>query len=286
MSLSAAELAGNPAFASTLQYLARNLRNAYDEGPRLARTLATHQRWMMSQGAYALHLERDREKPSTGLTVARLRDLVVPYGIASRNTVQNFMEELLNYRFARYLPDSMGRRPRPLEPTEVTEAAMQRWFAVNLSALDLLDGGRRFDDLTKMPLAFDRAQPRIARNCIESSGWRDPPPEVALFVWTDAGGLVIDEFVGRLDLEGEEEGRFDLGRVDARRMAEHFMMSRTHLQRLLKKAAERGCMGWSDDKRTRMWLARSFLDAYCVWQAVKFSIIDEAFEWACREMDD
>lgn len=284
MSLSSAELTGNPAFAHILRHLAASLREVYEESPRLARTLATHQRWMMSQGAYALHLERDPSNPATGLTVSRLRTLIVANGVASRNTVQNYIEELLSYRFARYVPDSKIRRPRPLEPTEITVAAMLRWLTANLAALDHLDGGRRVEELAASPQIFELAQPRAARNCIVHPGWREPPEKVAFFMWTDAGGLVVDEFVGRVDLDAEVDGRLDLGRVDARALAEHFMMSRTHLQRLLKRAADYGCLGWHDEKRTRMWMARSFMDEYCAWQAIKFSIVDEAFQWALGQI--
>ena len=284
VSHSAADLAGNFAFAHILCHLAASLRSVFDESPRLARTLATHQRWMMSQGAYALHLERDPADPASGLTVSRLRELIVDNGVASRNTVQSYIEELLSYRFIRYVPDNKVRRPRPLEPTEVTQAAMLRWLTANLAALDVLDSGRRVEMLAKLPQIFDIAQPRIARTCIENPDWREPPQVVAICMWTDAGGLVIDEFFGRLDLNAGIDGRYDIGRVDAKALAEHFMMSRTHLQRLLRKGVEFGSLGWTDEKRTHMWMSRSFIDQYCAWQAIKFSIVDEAYEWALAQI--
>ncbi len=284
MSLSVAELTNSPAFAHILRHLAGSMREVYDESPRLARTLATHQRWLMSQGAYALYLERDPDNPAVGLTVSRLRDLVVSNGIASRNTVQSYVEELLTYRFIRHMPDTNLKRPRPLEPTDITKVAMLRWFSSNIAALDVYDDGRRAETLERLPKIFELAQPRVARACIAHPGWRDPPEDVALFMWTDAGGLVVDEFFARLDLDAGIEGRYDIGRVDARALAEHFMMSRTHLQRLLKKSVENGSFGWQDAKKTRMWMSGNFIERYCAWQAIKFSIVDEAYEWALGQV--
>jgi hypothetical protein len=69
--------------------------------------------------------------------------------------------------------------------------------------------------------------------------------------------------------------------METRALAGDFMMSRTHLQRLLAKAAQRGCVGWYDEpKKSQLWLSRNFLDEYVGWQAVKFAYVDEAFEWA------
>ncbi|MDE1993094.1 MAG: hypothetical protein KGI75_11375, partial [Rhizobiaceae bacterium] len=140
MSFSAEQLARNPEFVSSLRFLAETLRDRYDSGPRLARLLASHQRWLLTQTAYALHLEYDPAKPGSGLTVVGLRDVITQYRVASRNTVLTYVEELESYRF---LAPAVGatRRPRRLEPTEVSHTAMLGWYLANLAALDLLDNG-------------------------------------------------------------------------------------------------------------------------------------------------
>ncbi|MDE1995797.1 MAG: hypothetical protein KGI75_25080, partial [Rhizobiaceae bacterium] len=131
------------------------------------------------------------------------------------------------------------------------------------------------------PALVDLAQPRMARACLEATAWREPPERVGLLLWTEAGGLVVDHLISCLDLSSEADGRINLGRIDTRVMAAHFMMSRTHLQRLLRKAADQGSLGWYDSPRkTWLWMSRDFLDEYSAWQAVKFSAVDEAFAWA------
>jgi hypothetical protein len=194
--------------------------------------------------------------------------------------VLSFIDELLTYRFLMLAPGHT-RRPRRYVPAEISHTAMFGWFLSNLAALDLLDGGGRAATLAASPALMDLAQPRMARHCLETEVWREPPECVGLFLWTEAGGLVVDYIMSQLDLSGEAGDRIDIGRVDARALAAHFMISRTHLQRLLRKSADRGDIGWHDEvKKTRMWISRDFLDQYCGWQAVKLAAIDEAFTWA------
>lgn len=280
MSFSIEQLARHSKFVASLRFLAEALRNRYDHGPRIARMLASHQRWLLTQTAYALHFEYDPAVPGSGLTVVGLRDLITHYRIASRNTVLSFIDELLTYRFLMLAPGHT-RRPRRYVPAEISHTAMFGWYLSNLAALDLLDDGGRAAALAAAPALLDLAQPRMARYCLETEVWREPPECVGLFLWTEAGGLVVDYIMSQLDLNGEPGDRIDIGRIDARALAAHFMISRTHLQRLLRKSADRGDIGWHDEvKKTRMWISRDFLDQYCGWQAVKLAAIDEAFAWA------
>ncbi|TXH84962.1 MAG: hypothetical protein E6Q77_01430 [Rhizobium sp.] len=280
MSFSIEQLARHPKFVTALRFLSESLRNRYDSGPRIARMLASHQRWLLTQSAYALHLEYDSAVPGSGLTVVGLRDLITRYRVASRNTVLSFIDELMTYRFLELAPGSV-RRPRRYVPTEVSFTAMFGWYLANLAAIDLIDDGGRAAALVASPALLDLAQPRMARHCLATDIWREPPESVGLFLWTEAGGLVVDHIMSRLDLSGEVGDRIDIGRFDARALAAHFMISRTHLQRLLRKSAERGDIGWHDEsKKTRMWVSREFLDQYCGWQAIKLAAVDEAFAWA------
>jgi hypothetical protein len=154
------------------------------------------------------------------------------------------------------------------------------WYLANLAALDLIDDGGRAAALVASPALLDLAQPRMARTCLAADLWREPPESVGLFLWTESGGLVVDYIMSRLDLDGEAGDRIDIGHVDARALAAHFMISRTHLQRILRKSADRGDVGWYEAKKTQMWISRNFLDQYCGWQAIKFAAVDEAFTWA------
>lgn len=280
MAFSAEQLASSPLFVEALRAFAIHLRGRYDEHPRLSRLLASHQRWLLSQAAFALHLEYDPAEPNSGLTTTRLRDIVTTVNAASRNTVLNFLDQLVGYRFVKIVGDP-ARRPRRYEATDVTTNAMFGWLLANLATLDRMDGGVRAQTLEAKPELFRLIQPQVARRSFDDIRWREPPPRVAMFLWTEAGGLVMDELVRRVQPSKVQDGRFDIGKIDARAMAEQFMMSRTHLQRLLRKAIDEGCLQWqSEAKKGGLWLSADFLAEYCNWQAVKFAIVDQVFEEA------
>ncbi len=281
MAFTAEQLAQHPSFVVSIRFLAGQMRGMFDAGPRLARLLASHQRWLLTQTAYALHLEYDPRDVTSGFTAVRLTGKITAHKIASRNTVLAFIEELFTYRFITHTPGDERRRPRHFEPAEVSHQAMFGWLHSNLGALDLIDDGNRAAFLQENPTLFRQIQPRVAYNCLEDINWREPPEQVALFLWTEAGGMVIDHFMSRLDLEGTDPARLAIGKVETRALAGDFMMSRTHLQRLLAKGAQRGCLGWYDEpKKSQLWLSRDFLKEYVGWQAIKFAYVDEAFESA------
>ncbi|MGV8935978.1 MAG: hypothetical protein ACOH2J_02580 [Allorhizobium sp.] len=279
MTFSVDELTENPDFVGALGFLARQLQGQFDGNQRLARFLASHQRWLLSQAGFALHLEYDPAEPASGLTTTRLKEMIITVNAASRNTVLNFLDQLLSYRFIRLAGDPL-RRPRRFEATEISTRAMAGWLTANLAALDILDGGARATTFIEKPELLRVIQPRIARRCIESNDWREPPERVAMFLWTEAGGLVMDDLIGRIDPTDRAAPLIELGRVDARLMAAHFMMSRTHLQRLLRRAVDQNCLVWRDEKKTHMAMSAGYLAEYCRWQATKFEIIDEAFAFA------
>ncbi|RDJ16552.1 hypothetical protein B5K05_08835, partial [Rhizobium phaseoli] len=143
MAYTAEQLAGNCAFLTSIRFLAGQTRSMFDAGPRLARLLASHQRWLLTQTAYALHLEYDPRDPTSGFTAVRLTGRITARKVASRNTVLAFIEELYTYRFIAHTPGDERRRPRHFEPATVSHQAMFAWIHANLAALDLLDGGER-----------------------------------------------------------------------------------------------------------------------------------------------
>ncbi|RKE85475.1 hypothetical protein [Rhizobium sp. AG855] len=284
MAFSSEDIADHPNFVEALRGFAASLRQQFDESPRLSRMLASHQRWLLSQAAFALQLEYDPTQPGSGLTTTNLREIITSNNAASRNTVLNFLDQLLSYKFVRIVGDPT-RRPKRYEATEISFQAMFQWVLTNLLVLDRLDGGDRVSRLQGRPDLLRQVQPQIARRACLDPRWLEPPPRVALFLWTEAGGLVMDELVRRAiePLPGGEV--YEIGRIDARQMAEHFMISRTHLQRLFRRAVEAGCLSWPDDTRKSCLLSRDFLREYCQWQAVKFSIVDHAYEKICGPVD-
>ncbi|KQV32640.1 hypothetical protein ASC97_03480 [Rhizobium sp. Root1203] len=280
MPLSAENLVADPRFMLGIRFHAGRMRSMFDAGPRLARLLASQQRWLLTQMAYALSMERDPADSSSGLTAVRLTSEITALKVASRNTVLSFVDELFTYRFIVCEPGDERKRPRHYEPSDISHQAMFGWLWSNLCALDILDGSDRAAQLQAQPGWMRLMQPRIARNCVGDPLWREPPEQIGLFLWNDAGGLIVDHLMSRIDLEETNPDRFLIGHIDSRALAADFMMSRTHMQRLFAKAAQQGCVGWdTGSKRPLLWISRAFVREYCHWQAIKFAYVDEAFHW-------
>lgn len=278
MSLSVDFLASSPRFAEAMAALAKRLSVQFDTNPRMSRALVCHQRWLLTHASFALYADYVLLGEGTGLTATSLSDWIVETGIASRNTAHHFVESLRTYRFIRIDPTS-PRRPLRYEICEESLTALQMWFGANLAALDYVDGGSRAARYQAQPDLLFRVQPEFARRCLANPAWRDPSPRIGLLQWTECGALVMDQFLQLAVGAPVEDGFYDLGVLNIPSMAERFIMSRTHLQRTLKKAEEYGCVKRSGNRRgSRMLLSVEFFQEYCAWIAIKAAILDETFE--------
>ncbi|MDQ0320571.1 DNA-binding MarR family transcriptional regulator [Pararhizobium capsulatum DSM 1112] len=269
----------HPAYFPVLQQCARHLVGLYDHFPRVARLVSSQQKWLLSQAAYALHLERDPKDPLSGITASRLLDIMVKFGAASRNTATAFLAEMLAYKLIRDVPGNTNRRSRPLEPTEVSVDAMEKWFRGQMHSLDLLDEGTRVAQLDADPTIFNRAQPIAAKRLIEDMVWRDPAPCIASFVWTENGGLLLDDFMSRITTTGTREHPYRADALNFSELSIHYGLSRTHIRRLFARAEANGWIGREErtGRKRQIWVSEAFVETYMAWQAIKLCALDQAF---------
>ena len=277
-----ATLMANPAYFPVLQQCARHLVGLYDLFPRVARLVSSQQKWLLSQSAYALHLERDPSDPLSGITASRLLDIMVKFGAASRNTATAFLAEMLAYKLIRDVPGNTNRRSRPLEPTDVSSDAMEKWFCGQMHSLDLLDGGTRVAQLDADPTIFHRAQPIAAKRLIEDEAWREPSPCIASFVWTENGGLLLDDFMSRVTVSGSQDNPYYVEGLNFSELSTHYGLSRTHIRRLFARAQASGWLDWEEKtgRNRRLLVSPELVETYMAWQAIKLCTLGEAFSIA------
>lgn len=276
--------AANPALLPVLQEGARHMIELYDHFPRIARLVAAQQKWLLTQAAYALHLQRDPADPLSGITASRLLDNVVEYGAASRNTATAFLSELLAYKLIRDVPVSTSKRSRPMEPTEISHEAMSLWFRGQMRSLDLIDAGDRVARLAVTPEIFQKAQPLAAKWLLADRDWREPPVSISTFVWTEYGGLILDDFIARIMNPEPENGLHWVEDLRFAELSSHYSLSRTHVRRLFARAEALGLLGWQDRTatRNRIWATAAFVDDYKRWQSIKFCALGHAYNEALR----
>ena len=284
MALTTDIIAGHPSLHGAIRQQSRLLLEAYGANPRLASVFATQQRWLMAQTALALHFRLDAAAQPGGLSAARFFETIALNGVASRNTADAFLKEMLKYGYAQHVAvDAADGRTHPLEPTQASIDALRGWLMVHLSTLDRLDagGGRRLSMFLGDTGALAALQPLIADGLLSSNQVRAPERTFSLFTWLDNGGIVMDWLIAGIEDAAAGAERIPTGIVSIAAMADWLKLSRTHLARKLREAEAMGSIGWQGRRgHSVMWVSDGFRREYATAQAVKLAIIDAAFD-AC-----
>ncbi|AVA25990.1 hypothetical protein [Rhizobium sp. NXC24] len=274
MAFTAKELSQNEHFLSAILRSAHELMAIYDENPRIASIFAAQQRWLLAHAGYALFLGYP-DDPTPALYTGRFVDFAVKHKIASRNTAAAFLKEMIAYRFVRPTAGGSDRRIILLEPTETTREYMARWIYTHLLVLDALDGGDRMARTTTDSASVLRMQPKIAKMILDSESLQNPGVTFALFNWATSGGVVMDYLISRISKIDPGSDRVLIGPISPKVIQSQFMISSTHLKRLLKQATELGSAGWVDAPgKSSFWLSRNFVLEYWNYQAEKYAIVD------------
>ncbi|MFN3627366.1 hypothetical protein [Parvibaculum sp.] len=280
MALPVEEIAAHPALLGLVQEQSRVLFAVYEADPR-ASSVFGNQRYLMGHAAFALYFRRGRADPLGGLTAARFLDEIAKHGIASRNTGDAFLKEMLKYGIVQYMPGAGDGRTRPIEPAPSAIGALHTWVAAQLSTLDRLDGASRGETFATAPDALGTIQPLIADGLFSSGATRDQETAYANFIWVNSRGFVMDWLTSGIGTVTPGAARIPAGHVSIADMASALRLSQTHLARRLREAEEAGGIGWEGARgRSAMWVSQDFLREYLQVQAVKFAIVDTAFDLA------
>jgi hypothetical protein len=279
MALSVEEIAGNPALYGLVRQQAQSMQSAYQSDPRLASVFASQQRWMMALAGLSLALRRDGPSRRPQTTPSRMFELVDRYGVASRNTTDAFLKELLHYKIIVDAPGSDDRRVRPFEPSESGMTMFNTWFLMHLHSLDGLDDGHRCAAYAADAAAVARIQPLVAERIVSTPELRQPQKTFSLFTWLNNGGVVMDWLFAGIDLNDIGAERISTGVLSISEFAAFLRLSRTHLDRKLREAERLGSLGWRGRRgHSVMWVSKDFFDEYAMAQAIKLSIFDAAYE--------
>ncbi len=272
----ASDLVSNTVFFAAMQENARQMTVQFAENPRLSSIFASQQRWLMAQLGLSLHYRR--ADPDKGLYAGRFVAHAVEYGIASRNTASAFVKEMLAYRFARPADNPPDHRMRPLEPTDIAVQSVVKWLYTHLAILDMLDAGTRATTLAEDPAMFASLQPAIAQGILENHAVRNPGETFNLFTWANSGGVVMDCLIALIRDFDAGAPRIRIGPISSAEICQRYRISKTHLKRLMDKAAEMDSLGHDAAAgKNMLWLSQGFVHEYRTYQAEKFAIIDAAF---------
>ncbi|MEI5677097.1 MULTISPECIES: hypothetical protein [unclassified Mesorhizobium] len=277
--LSAEQILANPALHGVIRRQAQTMLASYKTDPRLGSVFATQQRWLMAHAGLSLAFRREGPEHRAETTAARIFELVEKYGVASRNTADTFLKELLHYKIIVPAPDSGDKRVRPVMPSESALVVLNNWIVTHLKTLDGLDGGQRCVTYWSDLDGLSCIQPLIADNLLSAPEVRQPEQTFSLFTWLNNGGVVMDWLFGGIDPADATADRIPTGVLSIGDFAEFLKLSRTHLDRKFREAERLGSLGWKGRRgRSMMWISKDFLNEYMTAQAVKLAIVDAAYE--------
>jgi hypothetical protein len=215
------------------------------------------------------------------MTMARFIEAVRRNSVASRNTAEAFVKEMLHYNIAEYISASGDGRAHPMRATASTIETFTGWIYAHLRTLDRIDGGTRLAAFLGRPEMLPTLQPLIADGLLVSDGVREPGPTFSLFIWLNNGGIAMDWLMSGIDPEDVHLDRIPTSVISVSEFAHWLKLSRTHLARKLHDAEALGSIGWVGQRgHSVMWVSRQFCDEYIAVQASKLAVVDEAFD-AC-----
>ena len=279
MALSQAEILENPELFRLVKLQSASMLSMREEDPRGSANFATQQRWLMSHAGLALYFRGLSAGHRNGLHITRFLDTVVSAEIASRNTADSYLKEMIYYKYVELLPSPVDRRLRPIAPAPKALAAVDGWLRAHLYTLDRLAGGDRLAAYENASNALQLMQPLIYEGLVAAHAVRNPEKTFSLFTWLDNGGTVMDWLMASMEDAPIEAERVAVGPISTVEMAQHLTLSRTHLARKLREAENLGSRGWEGRRgHSVMWVSRGFREEYAGAQAIKLSIIDQACE--------
>jgi len=275
--ITADEIASHPALQELIRRQSQALLIAYEANPRQSSIFATQQRWLMGHIGFAVYFNRDAGEP--GLLTSRFLDMTQAYAVASRNTADAFLKELLNYGYIEYCPESDDRRARPVRPSQATFDAIHGWIMVHLATLDGLDGGQRLATYLATSDGMDRIEPLICEGLLSSQAIREPANTFSLFTWLNNGGIIMERLIVGLEDASSGAEQLSTSITSIAEMGLWLQLSRSHLARKLREAEALGSIGWRGKRGSSvMWVSRGFLGEIAAAQAAKLAVIDAAYE--------
>lgn len=250
------------------------LIGAFEADPRPTSVFATQQRWLMAHAAFGLYFRC----PQGRIVCSDFLKLVVQHKVASRNTADAFIKEMVQYGLARPVQEVQDKRTRPIVPSDESLQQIAGWLMLHLGSLDGLDGGARMQMLQTHADILPRIQPLIADALLTTPSIREPVHTFALFTWLNGGGIVMDRIMTSIPQIDPRADRIPTGIASVDALIGGLVLSRSHLMRKLHEAAALGSLGWTGRAdRSALWVSQDFWREYATAQAVKLAIVDRAF---------
>lgn len=278
MPLTAQAIASNSDLLAYLKIQAKSQVDLDSQYVQMATAFRTQQRWKLGQLAMALHF-KGRDKPGVeGLNAAGYLQQVERLGIASRNTADTFLKQMLAFNALRVIEARDDRRKRFLEPTSSSLVTFDKWLSVHLATLDRLSDAGRVERYAADREAIAVVQPVLAEFFLKPAQSCEPEGRITPFLWSNNGFIVTEHLVMALENAAPAGERLFTSVTAISDLAAALNMSRSNASQRLREAEAIGAIGWEGARgQSRLWLSRGLVDAYLGYQAGFLAQIDLAY---------
>ena len=281
MTLTASRISGHANAYGESRLHARALLDAHHAFPRLSSVFATEQRAMMASIVMTFYFNSISGMSRGGIVLARFLDQVEARGVASRNTADKFIKEMIQYGYLRPFGARGDRRIRPLEPTETALAAFVAWGMAHLGTLDRLDNGTRCAVVRANPGQLLKLQPLLEGYLVGDGSEAVYSETLGLFAWVNNSKLLTLRILGGMGDLDPATGRISTDIDSIPELAKWMGVSQTHLSRKMREAEEIGSVGWNDRRgRSPMWISAGFLKEMLDEVAERLATFDAAYKIA------
>ncbi|PWB65682.1 MAG: hypothetical protein C3F17_03410 [Bradyrhizobiaceae bacterium] len=253
-----AALSAHPRFPEAARRVAQCLLSLY-RGNRLLNQLVNDRgRFLLAFLLLHFHYSRRPDDPQSGLTAGRVVETCVTHGICSRGRAKAL---LMLMRVAGYIapaPDAADRRYRVLVPTERLIALHHdRWRCqFEAMALVLPEAATALTLLERPAFAPAFLRPLVA-HFMAGNRVIDYSPELSGFIDRNAGFLILMSLL----LAGDPEQPERPAAISISGLARRFGVSRAHVLKFLRDAAEEGLIAREGHGAEQIRLLPRFLAA-------------------------
>lgn len=279
MALTLTQISGFPTYVEAVCRHAQALLDAADKFPGITSIFATEQRGMMANVGLSLYFETSQGGQPGNIILARFFERVEERAVASRNTADAFIKEMLQYGYLSHIEGAGDKRVRPIVPTEKTMLAVLTWALEHLKTLDSFDGGSRSEVVLRAPEMLAKLQPNIADDLVGKGGAEISTGTLALFAWVNKSKLLFLRILASMMPFRDDDSRFLTDIESTADLARWMNVSRTHLARKLRDAEDMGSLGWCGDRgNSQMWISSGFLKEITNEQAARLVFFDAAYD--------
>ena len=231
------EIVNHPRMPAARKAYLESFLEVYGGDPFLVRLLIESGRFLVYHLAIVLEASADPLRRETWLTVGRLKQALLPLGVASDRQIDHLIKRLCSVGFLERSPAASDRRVRILKTTEKLRAHDRDWLAAHYAGLATLYPGHDYGRVKRRDAEFQILHRRAAMSFL--------PLGAELFFYSPDMMLFLNRAAGYPILAALLQAAMAMpdaahGAVPYEDAGERFGVSRTHVRQLLVAAEEAG----------------------------------------------